>query len=539
MPHTGGFVHTFVPKRSGLQAKIALARGNGVIMGDTAETAQISPAIGGRQSLGSALLNWRRWWRNTVLGTVDQASVIAKRREDCAMSARYMFMTALSGGIAILGMLLSSPAVVIGAMLLSPLMGPIIGLGFAMATGDYGWLRQAAMSLAYGTIIAVGLCALIVFMSPLQTVTAEIAARTRPNLFDLLVALFSALAGAYAMIRGREGTIVGVAIATALMPPLAVVGFGLATLNWTVFSGALLLYFTNLMTIALTAALMARLYGFRTTLSARQTQFQNIVIVIAFVALAVPLGYSLRQIGWESNASRQLQDEVMDVFDGQARLSQFDINFDAEPIKVSATVLTPKLRNDAEQAASREMARITGEPVNFTITQYLVGTSKSAAEQAQLMAAQAHEQAAMTKVDELGARLALLAGVTEQEVLVDQQRRRAVVKARVLDGASLAAYFDLEKRIAVTEPKWQIELIPPVRTLPRIYFDNGQPTAEGVEALALTAWSAKRLGAPLLLIGTVTDTERARALLAEQGVENVRTEVRRSRLIVRWDGSAN
>ena len=66
-------------------------------------------------------------------------------------------------------------------------------------------------------------------LSPLQTVTPEIAARTQPNLFDLFVALFSALAGAYAMIRGREGTIVGVAIATALMPPLAVVGFGLAT----------------------------------------------------------------------------------------------------------------------------------------------------------------------------------------------------------------------------------------------------------------------------------------------------------------------
>ena len=83
-------------------------------------------------------------------------------------------------------------------------------------------------------------------ISPIQTVTEEIAARTQPNLFDLLVALFSALAGSYAVIRGREGTIVGVAIATALMPPLAVVGFGLATLNWTVFGGALGLFIPNL-----------------------------------------------------------------------------------------------------------------------------------------------------------------------------------------------------------------------------------------------------------------------------------------------------
>lgn len=487
------------------------------------------------RSFGSVVLSWRKWWRDAVVGTVDQALVIEKRREDCAMSARYMFMIAMSGGIAVLGLLLSSPAVVIGAMLLSPLMGPIIGLGFAMAIGDYGWLRQSAKSLAYGSIIAVLLCAFIVFLSPLQTVTTEIAARTRPNLFDLLVALFSALAGAYAMIRGREGTIVGVAIATALMPPLAVVGFGLATWNWTVFSGALLLYFTNLMTIALTAALMARLYGFRSSLSERQTQFQNAVIAVAFIGLAVPLGYSLRQIGWEANASRQIQGEVMDAFDGRVRLSQFDINFDAEPIEVSATVLTPELRNDAEESASRGMERIAGQPVNFTITQYQVGTSKSAAEQAQLAAVQKREQAAIARADELAARLALIAGVSEDEVLVDRQRRRAVVRARPLDGASLAAYADLERRIAATELDWRIELIPPVRALPRIDFEEGEPTPQGTKAIALTAWAAKRLDAPILLSGPQVDVDRVKALLAAQGVSDIRTEVSAGLLTIRWD----
>jgi len=77
-----------------------------------------------------------------------------------------------------------------------------MGLGFALAIGDYRWLRQSAISLAWGSVMAIVLCALVVFMSPLQDITPEIAARTRPNLFDLFVALFSALAGAYAMIRG-------------------------------------------------------------------------------------------------------------------------------------------------------------------------------------------------------------------------------------------------------------------------------------------------------------------------------------------------
>ena len=177
-----------------------------------------------------ALAEIRMWWRDGVIADLDHVATIERVRGESLLTSRYIFMTAMSAGIAILGLLLSSPAVVIGAMLLSPLMNPIIGTGFSLATGDADWLRRCGKALLAGSAFAILFCALIVFVSPLQTVTEEIAARTRPNLFDLLVALFSALAGSYAVIRGREGTIVGVAIATALMPPLAVVGFGMATL---------------------------------------------------------------------------------------------------------------------------------------------------------------------------------------------------------------------------------------------------------------------------------------------------------------------
>ena len=142
---------------------------------------------------------FRRWWRVAVRADVDQQAVIDKIREDSGFTPHFAFMTSMSAGIAILGLLLSSPAVVIGAMLLSPLMGPIMGAGFALAIGDSVWLRESAKAILYGTIISVLFAALVVTLSPLQTVTAEIAARTRPNLFDLAIALFSALAGAYAM----------------------------------------------------------------------------------------------------------------------------------------------------------------------------------------------------------------------------------------------------------------------------------------------------------------------------------------------------
>jgi len=469
----------------------------------------------------TAVRSWRRWWRRYVVGKVDQAEVKSRRREESDLTARYLFMLAMSAGIAILGLLLSSPAVVIGAMLLSPLMGPIIGLGFALATGDFGWIRKSARSLLIGTVLAVGFCALISLLSPLQTVTSEIAARTRPNLFDLLVALFSALAGAYAMIRGREGAIVGVAIATALMPPLAVVGFGLATLNWTVFSGALLLYVTNLMTIALTATVMARLYGFSTSLSERQTQFQTFLVVAGFVGLAIPLAVSLKQIGWETNAAREINATVLGAFDNRARLSQIEVDYDREPIRVAATVLTPTLRPEAERVVARALGEKIRVPVDISITQYEVGTSDSAAEKAQLTAARAREAADLQHAEVLAGRLAVVAGVQEADVLVDRERRRAFVIARPLEGATLSAYRELERRISATEEGWSIILRPPLRPLPSVPTEDGEPTAEGAAAISLAVWAAQRLDVPIVVGGRGAASDRVRALIAAQQVATI------------------
>ena len=474
----------------------------------------------------------RAWWFEDVIGTVDQQAVIGKRREECALSERYLFMTAMSGGIAILGLLLSSPAVVIGAMLLSPLMGPIMGLGFALAIGDFAWLKQAARSLAWGSLMAIALCAVVVFFSPIKEITPEIAARTRPNLFDLLVALFSALAGAYAMIRGREGTIVGVAIATALMPPLAVVGYGAATANWTVFSGALLLYVTNLLTIAITAWGMARLYGFRTTLSERNTLLQNIVISAVVIALAVPLFISLQNIAWETNAQRIVRNELQDAFGANARIDQFVIDFEAVPLAVDATVLTPRLNDRADQQVRNALSRRLGQDVDLALTQFQVGTSASAAEQAQLSAARAREEeAALERADDLAKRLSLAAGVDETDVTIDRQRRRAVVRAARLEGANLATYRALERRIAATEPDWTIELIPPAGALPAIAFerklsdeeeesegDAMGTTAAGAEALATVRWAALRSGQPVALSGPAELVAITRADLEKAGV---------------------
>ncbi len=467
-------------------------------------------------SFARVVLSFRKWWRDDVIGTVDRVDCIAKRRADAYTSPRYLFMLAMSAGIAVLGLLLSSPAVVIGAMLIAPLMGPIIGAGFALAIGDYGWLRGSVRALAWGTLLAVGLCALIVFVSPLQTITPEIEARTRPNLFDLGVAIFSAMAGGYSMIRGREGTIVGVAIATALMPPLAVVGFGLATLNWTVFSGALLLYITNLMTIALVATLMARLYGFSASLSETQTRWQTAIIVIVFVGLAVPLFLSLNQIVWESNATRQIRAAVLEPFPDAAQISQLDIDLQQQPITVSATVLTPQIRGQAELLSREALQSTLDRPIALNLTQFKADTA-SAIQAGQLSAArERRERAAAQEAMELTARLALIAGVEETAVTLDRENRRALVRAEPLPGGNYATYRALEQRIAARSQGWTIELTPPLSDLGAIAFDDGELTDGGRANLQSIGWAARRLGLPVVLRGGSPETRSIAAAAFEK-----------------------
>ncbi|WP_294079971.1 DUF389 domain-containing protein [Sphingomonas sp.] len=456
-----------------------------------------------------------QWWRTHVVATVDHVSVVEKVRDEAGFSGRYAFMTLMSAGIAVLGLLLSSPAVVIGAMLISPLMGPIIGLGFGLATLDSEEIRTASIALVSGVLLAILFTALIVLLSPIQNVTPEIAARTRPNLFDLLVALFSALAGAYAMIRGRAGTVVGVAIATALMPPIAVIGFGLATWNWTVFAGSLWLFLTNLMTIAVAAAVIARLYGFGSHLSPQQTVLQTILITVTLVAFAVPLGLVLVQIGWEARASLQIREVVTSEFEGSARLSQIDVDYQSDPIRVSATVMTPSVSASAERAATTTLTRLLGRPITVQLEQVRVGTGAQA-EAAQVAAAQS---ARVTAADRLASRtaeqLALVAGVKSDAVLLDRDARRAVVTAAVLPGAGLAAYRALESRVAATATDWTVVLVPPPVAPPPVALDDdGKPD---MAAIATAVWGAQRLNLPLGVAGpgaqTVVDT------LGEAGVK--------------------
>jgi uncharacterized hydrophobic protein (TIGR00271 family) len=428
--------------------------------------------------------------------SVDHSAVLAEVSGDAAISGHYVVMTVISAGIAILGLLLSSPAVVIGAMLISPLMGPLVGVGFGIALFDFEALRKSLLSFGLGVVLAIFFSMLLVLVSPIQGVTSEIAARTRPNLFDLGVAVLAGLGATYAVIRGRHGAIVGVAIAVALMPPLAVVGFGLATLDRQVLLGAAFLFFTNFMAIALAAAALARVYGFGHYLLPHQTWLQAILVLSGLAVLAVPLSFALRQIAWEAFASGQARAAIEQQFGADARVSQVDIDYKVHPVLVTATVFTPDSRPHAEEDVSKIISAKLGQPVHVDVEQ--VRVTSGGADAAQLAAARMRE--ARQRGGEISEELAIVAGTDPDDVIVDAPKRIARVSAARLPGATMESYRELEGRVAAENPDWQIDLAPPAdAALPTFSAESGDDDRS--QAIEVVAWASRKLRLPVRVTG--------------------------------------
>lgn len=269
----------------------------------------------------------------------------------------YWLGIAFSAGIATFGLVLSSPAVIIGAMLISPLMGPIMALGLGLAVADLYLALKAIANLAASIAFAVGLSAAMVWLLPFQSVTPEILARTNPNLLDLGIALFSGLAGSVAVCRpggqdvGSVPTLPGVAIAVALMPPLCTLGFGLgAGANGRIMGGAGLLFLTNLVAIVASAFavfLLVRMNAPEVRASmgpARESElfarrlarspvgrvlsdgaalhWRILLLAVLLGSLAVPLHTALRQVAHEALARDAVQSEVKKLLPPDARVSQ-------------------------------------------------------------------------------------------------------------------------------------------------------------------------------------------------------------------------
>lgn len=223
---------------------------------------------------------------------IDTADAAEKIKNSIWFRGPNVWILAFSIVIASVGLNVNSTAVIIGAMLVSPLMGPIVGLGLALGINDTQLLKDATKNLLIMVAISLAASFLFFLISPLNLVNpTELEARTTPTIYDVMIALFGGLAGILESCRKEKGTVLsGVAIATALMPPLCTAGFGLANGSWHFFGGAMFLFLINTIFITLATYFMVRYLHFErvTDVDKKTANRKRNIITIVMLAVIAP-----------------------------------------------------------------------------------------------------------------------------------------------------------------------------------------------------------------------------------------------------------
>ena len=389
-----------------------------------------------------------------------RASTLASVARDARLTRGFLLQIVLSTAIAHIGLLLNSAPVVIGAMLISPLLAPIMGFGFAIATFDGRLMRRSLQTFGAGTLAAITVALLLTVLSPITEATPAILARVRPSLLDLMVAIFGGVAGAYALLRKFSATLVGVAIATALIPPLATVGWGLATGNGNYAGGALLLYITNTAAIGFMATVVARFNGFGTGLSPRQTWLQSLGILSTLAALAVPLAFSLSAIVREARTNAVLRADLAKLAGETATVDRFAIDFDDAHPRVSAIVITPKFVPALEKNFARAVRKELGDAARVGVIQLRSGSAEAEAARTEEAAAAQEQALAVRESRRLRAALALAYQADPAAIAIDLERRLAIVRVSgpPNDAPSPGPVPDLGP-VRAAFPDWTVEAI--------------------------------------------------------------------------------
>ncbi|MCC8359075.1 DUF389 domain-containing protein [Salinimicrobium sediminilitoris] len=282
-------------------------------------------------------------------------------RTNSRISPAFMVMMILSTLIATFGLFANSSPVIIGAMILAPVIAPIVSFSMGMVRYDVPMLKESFITITAGTLVSLAFAAGVSIIIPLKVLTPEIEARLSPTLLDMGIAVSSGIAAAYA--HSNEGiakSLAGVAIAVALVPPLAVAGIGIGWWDWEVFSGAILLYATNLAGIILFGGLTFLLLGFAPFKRAKMGLVYTLIIVIL---VAVPLSLSFDRIMQEANITRSLEGTTIE----NVVLRDVRIRFGSTMV-VSLRLVGPEnIEPQRIQAIKEEIEKRIDQPVRLEV----------------------------------------------------------------------------------------------------------------------------------------------------------------------------
>lgn len=258
--------------------------------------------------------------------------------------------------VASLGLNVNSTAVIIGAMLISPLMGPIMGMGLSVGINDFDLLKRSVRNFGFMVLVSILTSTLYFVVSPLSGAQSELLARTVPTTYDVLIAFFGGLAGIVAQSRrDRTSTVIpGVAIATALMPPLCTAGYGLATLQLNYFLGAFYLFFINTVFIAIATFVVVRFLKYRKKEfldKGREARVRRSMLLIVLVTIvpSVVIGYRIvKRSFFETNAQRY----VSNVFQfPKAKAIDFHTHFDSDSSSIEVFMIGEPVSKEAIESA--------------------------------------------------------------------------------------------------------------------------------------------------------------------------------------------
>ena len=287
----------------------------------------------------------------------DEQTIVAQIAEGVSFKGANLWVLIFAIFIASLGLNVNSTAVIIGAMLISPLMGPIVGMGLAVGINDLELLKRAVKNFGVATLISVLTATAYFLTSPLSEAQSELLARTSPTLYDVLIAFCGGAAGIIALCtRGKGNVIPGVAIATALMPPLCTAGFGLATGHLLYFLGAFYLFFINTVFIALATYCGVRLMHFHKheyQLTEKAINGRRILVSIVIITV-LPAAYMtvhiVRQSIFDNNVRRFIKAELTQ------RGTQIITNtVDKDSLKLRVVAVGREISSATQAEAQRRM----------------------------------------------------------------------------------------------------------------------------------------------------------------------------------------
>ncbi len=295
---------------------------------------------------------------NALPDKTDETATVEQISDGVTFRGANLWVLIFAIFIACLGLNVNSTAVIIGAMLISPLMGPIIGMGLAVGRADLELLKRSLTNYGVATVISVLTAALYFQLTPLTEAQSELLARTSPTLYDVLIALFGGAAGILALSTGGKGNVIpGVAIATALMPPLCTAGYGLAMGEWSFFFGAFYLFFINTVFIALATYLGVRLLKFRPKqfVDRARLAIVNRYIAAIVIVTMLPAAYMttliIRQSVLENRVKQFVKHELKQP--GTRILSE---QADRETKTLNVVALGAALPNEMIEAARQRLA---------------------------------------------------------------------------------------------------------------------------------------------------------------------------------------